>query len=71
MSWQGYGTDLSPREREVVTLMAEGETNAQIGFKLVISPDTVKQHVVRIIRKLGAVDRTHAAVTAIRRGLIA
>jgi DNA-binding NarL/FixJ family response regulator len=61
---------LSLRELEVIALVAEGEPNKRIGQRLVISPDTVKNHVVNAMRKLGAADRTHAAVLAVRRGLI-
>ena len=66
-----YRTTLSARELEVLRLVAEGEPNKRIAYQLVISPDTVKNHVASILTKLGAVDRTSAAVMAIRTGLIA
>ncbi len=53
---------LTGRERDVVTLVAEGLTNKEIGRQLEISPATVKVHVERIIGKLGVADRTQAAV---------
>jgi DNA-binding CsgD family transcriptional regulator len=61
---------LSGREQEVLALIVEGLTNKEIGRRLNLSPDTVKNHVVHIIEKLGVSDRTQAAVTAIRMGLI-
>ncbi|PDT14821.1 DNA-binding response regulator [Rhizobium sp. J15] len=61
---------LTVREREVLTKVAEGLTNKEIGRALKISPGTVKIHVERIIAKLGAGDRTQAAVMAVRGGLV-
>jgi DNA-binding NarL/FixJ family response regulator len=62
--------ELSNREIEVLKLVAEGETNRQIGNKLFIAEVTVKKHIQSIISKLGAMDRTHAAVKAVRAGLV-
>jgi DNA-binding CsgD family transcriptional regulator/transcriptional regulator with GAF, ATPase, and Fis domain len=62
--------ELTAREREVLRLLVEGLTNREIGERLYLSPDTVKDHVREIIGKLGAADRTHAAVIAIRAGLV-
>jgi DNA-binding NarL/FixJ family response regulator len=53
---------LSTREREVLALLAEGATNAEIATRLVISATTVQSHVKHILRKLGARNRTEAAV---------
>ncbi len=64
-----YGR-LTPRENEVLQLMAEGLTNRLIADQLVVSPATVKVHVERIISKLGASDRTQAAVRAVGMGLV-
>lgn len=61
---------LSPREREVLELMAQGLTNRQIGQRLWISEPTVKTHVSHILAKLGQPDRTQAIVHAMRRGLV-
>ena len=55
---------LTPREQEVLALVAEGKTNKEIARSLDISPATVKVHVERIIGKLGVADRTQAAVVA-------
>jgi DNA-binding CsgD family transcriptional regulator len=63
-----YG--LSVRELEVLTLMAGGHTNAQIGRRLAISPKTVAKHVEHVLAKLGAASRTEAAVRATRVGLL-
>jgi DNA-binding NarL/FixJ family response regulator len=61
---------LSPREAEVLRLIAHGRTNEQIARELLLSTSTVKNHVGRILSKLGASDRTQAAIMAIEMGLI-
>ena len=55
---------LTPREREVLTELATGATNAEIAARLGISPETAKTHVGRIVGKLGVRDRTAAALLA-------
>ncbi len=62
--------ELSPREAEVLGLVAHGYTNEQIARELLLSTSTVKNHVGRILSKLGASDRTEAAIMAIEMGLI-
>jgi DNA-binding NarL/FixJ family response regulator len=62
--------DLTPRELEVIGLLAQGQTNPEIARTLVISRGTAKVHVEHIIRKLGVSDRTQAVVHAIELGLI-
>ena len=62
--------DLTQRELEVLRLVAEGKTNAEIAQSLFISVGTVKVHVERIIDKLGVSDRTQAAVRAVELGYI-
>jgi DNA-binding NarL/FixJ family response regulator len=57
---------LSRRELEVLALIAEGATNAEIAERLVIAPSTVESHVKRILRKLGARNRTEAAARYLR-----
>lgn len=61
---------LTPRELEILRLIAEGVGNAEIGGRLYLGLGTVKGHVRDILEKLSAADRTQAAVTALRRGLI-
>lgn len=61
---------LTGRERQVLSLVAEGDTNVEIGQRLFISADTVKTHLRSLCRKLQARDRTHAAVLGLRWGLI-
>ena len=61
---------LSPREEEVLRLLATGETNRQIAKRLFVSEETVKSHVAAIFRKLEVSDRTSAAVLAVRAGLV-
>ena len=61
---------LSPRELEILRLIAEGRTNQEIAASLFLSPTTVKTHVQNILQKLGVSDRTQAAVYAVRCGLI-
>jgi DNA-binding NarL/FixJ family response regulator len=51
---------LSPRERDIAALMVGGRSNRQIGDELHLSPDTVKVHVARLVRKLGAANRVEA-----------
>jgi DNA-binding NarL/FixJ family response regulator len=60
---------LSPREAEVLSLVARGLTNAEIGRALFISETTVKTHLLRVFGKLGVSDRTAAVTTALDRGL--
>jgi DNA-binding NarL/FixJ family response regulator len=61
---------LSPRELEVLGLIVEGRRNRAIGEELHLAEVTVKKHVQSIIGKLGASDRTHAAVLGVRSGLV-
>lgn len=63
-------TDLTPREREVLQLVAEGLSNRAIALRLSISEHTVKFHINAIMEKLGAQSRTEAVVRATRLGLI-
>ncbi len=63
-------TDLSDRELEVLRLIADGLSNAEIANKLVISEKTVKGHVSNILSKLHMLDRTQAAVFAWQQGLV-
>jgi DNA-binding CsgD family transcriptional regulator len=63
-----YG--LSVRELEVLTLLAAGHTNTQIGRRLAISPRTVAKHVEHTLAKMGAASRTEAAVRATRGSLL-
>jgi DNA-binding NarL/FixJ family response regulator len=61
--------ELTPREREVVALVALGLSNAEISERLVISPATSKTHVSRAMLKLGAHDRAQLVVFAFHAGL--
>jgi DNA-binding CsgD family transcriptional regulator len=63
-------TDLTPRERDVLTLMAEGASNKTIAKRLGISVHTAKFHVGSILDKLDATGRTDAVAHAARRGVI-
>jgi DNA-binding NarL/FixJ family response regulator len=62
--------ELSPRELEVLGLVARGSTNREIGEALYLSPLTVKTHVSRILTKLHARDRVQLVVIAYQAGLI-
>jgi DNA-binding NarL/FixJ family response regulator len=66
----GESTRLSEREHDVLMLLAEGLSSAEIGPRLHLSESTVKSHVARIYQKLGASNRAQALVTAMRIGLL-
>jgi two-component system, NarL family, response regulator len=61
---------LTPREIDVLALVARGFGNKEVGDMLGTAPGTVKAHVQSILSKLGAKDRTHAVTIALRRGII-
>jgi DNA-binding NarL/FixJ family response regulator len=61
---------LSPRELEIVALIVEGLINKEIGARLGITEGTVKLHVAKVLAKLGAPDRTKAAILAVERGIV-
>ena len=67
-----HSTDngLTPREIDVLRLVAAGNTNKEIGARLSLTEVTVKSHVKNILAKLGANDRTHAVTIALKRGII-
>ena len=61
---------LSPREEEVLQLIADGCAPNEVAERLYISPRTVKNHLASAYAKLGARDRTDAVLKAVRRGII-
>lgn len=67
---EGEPPALTPREEEVLRLIAQGADNVAIGLELSISPHTVKQYVTNIFEKLGVRSRVQAAVYAVRAGLV-
>ncbi|WP_405737267.1 response regulator transcription factor [Streptomyces sp. NBC_01537] len=66
---QGRGNALTEREREVLSLIADGRSNREIARALVLSEKTVKTHVSNILMKLDLADRTQAALWAVRHGI--
>lgn len=66
----GSINELTPREMDVLRLLAEGLSNRKIGERLSINERTVKYHVAAILAKLEAANRTEAVMRAIERGLI-
>ena len=63
------GHDLTPREVEVLRLVAAGESNAEIAARLGVTINTVERHVVNVYRKIDARGRADATAFAIRNGL--
>ena len=61
---------LASREQEVLLLVAQGMSNAEIAGRLVMSPATAKTHVSRILTKLGLRDRAQLVIAAYKSGLI-
>jgi DNA-binding NarL/FixJ family response regulator len=62
--------ELSHREMEVLQLLTKGRSNKEIGSALFLTEDTVKAHLKTLFVKLGVQDRTEAAITAIRQGIV-
>ena len=67
---RGVGADLTPREIEVLKLLATGASNQQIAEELVLSLHTVRNHVQNVIGKLGTHSKLEAVATAVREGII-
>jgi DNA-binding NarL/FixJ family response regulator len=67
-----HATDdaLTPRELDVLRLIAGGNANKEIAAQLSLTEETVKGHVKNILAKLGANDRTHAVTIGLKRGII-
>jgi DNA-binding NarL/FixJ family response regulator len=61
---------LSAREREILGLLANGQSNTDIAAQLFLSEGTVRNYVSGIFTKLGVTDRTQAAIIALRHGLV-
>jgi DNA-binding NarL/FixJ family response regulator len=66
----GLTTPLTPRELDILRLMATSHTNREIADQLFVSEETVRTHVKHILRKLAQPDRTQAVIAAVRAGLL-
>ncbi|MEV0895224.1 helix-turn-helix transcriptional regulator [Actinoplanes sp. NPDC049802] len=66
----GQIDNLSHREVQILTLVAEGKTNKQIGAHLYLSAATIHSHLKNVFRKLDANDRAHAVAKAFRAGVL-
>jgi DNA-binding NarL/FixJ family response regulator len=69
-SHRGIGSDLTPREREVLDLLAQGASKEVIARRLFLSTNTVRNHIQGILTKLGVHSRLEAVATATREGLV-
>jgi two-component system, NarL family, response regulator DevR len=69
-SYRGIGTDLTPREKEVLDLVSQGLSNQAIAGRLVISTHTVRNHVQNMLTKLHAHSKLEAVANAVREGII-
>ena len=65
-----HTTPLTPRELEVLRYLARGDSNKEIGNTLYVAEGTIKTHLVAIMRKLDATDRTQAVTIALKRGIL-
>jgi two-component system NarL family response regulator len=65
-----HASSLTNREMDVLRLIVGGNSNKEIAWNLKVTEGTIKGHVNNILSKMGARDRTHAAVTALRRGIV-
>ncbi len=70
LAQRNAGPEITPREREILALIAKGNPNKEIGAQLGIAEDTVKRHVSSILDKLQVNDRAQATAEAMRRGLV-
>jgi DNA-binding NarL/FixJ family response regulator len=70
LTGQQDDNELSPRELDVLRLVALGSSNKRVGQLLSVTEDTVKAHMKAVLSKLGASDRAHAVTLAMRRGII-
>jgi DNA-binding NarL/FixJ family response regulator len=67
---RAYYDNLTPREIEVLTLLASGLANKQIAHRIKISDKTVRNHISNIYEKVKVVDRSQAVLYAVRKGLV-
>ena len=70
LSQDVLGSDLTPREREILPLLVAGKTNKEMALAFHVTLSTIRQHVSNILSKLGASNRTEAATLALQHNLV-
>lgn len=70
LDWPGRGEGLSDRESEILALITQGKSNAEVAALTYLSPNTIKSYIRTIYRKIGAASRTQAVLWGVRHGFV-